>query len=284
MAGSEERSAEPGASPLERVRQAIQHSQYRDAITVTAKLPPRELHDDQAQPLIDCLLVAAAGLQDDSEDEVTAYNLVVGIGDALAGPESEVGSVQTKVENALFNKAVVLGHQGRNEEAIAVYDDVIHRSSSSAEPRPKEHAARALFNKGARLAGLDRPAQALAAYDELIERFVQSTESKVMQAVAKGMVNRGIALARLARFEEAITAFDDVLILWGSSPEPFFRERAALALLNKATALLKINRPDSALGAYQELIGRYCDDARESMKKQVALAEVLTASVQSGVS
>ena len=84
MAGSEERSAEPGASPLERVRQAIQHSQYRDAITVTAKLPPRELHDDQAQPLIDCLLVAAAGLQDDSEDEVTAYNLVVGIGDALA--------------------------------------------------------------------------------------------------------------------------------------------------------------------------------------------------------
>ena len=105
-----------------------------------------------------------------------------------------------------------------------------------------------------------------------------------MQAVAKGMVNRGIALARLARFEEAITAFDDVLILWGSSPEPFFRERAALALLNKATALLKLNRVDSALGAYQELIGRYSDDARDSMKKQVALAQVLSASVQSGVS
>ncbi len=284
MGGSQTKSTEPVDNPLSRVVSAIERSEYRTAITTTVALPRTDLGGDDLLPLMDAMLRAAAGLQDDSEDEVIAYNLVVGMGDSLPERASRDRKIQEKIESALFNKGVVLGHQGKSEEAIAVYDDLVRRFDDSRDPPSKENLAKALFNKGSRLAELSRPGEALAVYDELIKRFASAAEPRVVEALAKAMVNRGIALARLTRFDEAIADFDDVVILWGESPNPFFRERTALALLNKATALIKLGRPEGAMAAYEEIINRFAEDTAAEMLKQMSVARVLLESVRSGLS
>ncbi len=283
MGGSDMGSARPGAHPLAKIQQALRSSNYRDAISAAAALPTRDLAGDQLHPLMDAMLTAAAGLKDDSEDEVRAYNLVVGLGEALRGQEKREAAVEIKIENALFNKGVVLGRLGRSEEAIAVYDDLLRRYGGLSDPSSREHTARALFNKGARLADLNRPADALTVYGQLLERFGQSTEPKITEAVAKAMVNRGIALGRLRRYDEAVVAFDDVLILWADERNPFLQERVALALLNKATALMKLGRPEGTLASYEELVRRFANDRRPQLQRQVSIAKVLIESVRSGL-
>jgi tetratricopeptide (TPR) repeat protein len=52
---------------------------------------------------------------------------------------------------ALVNKGVALAALNRNEEAIALYDEVISRFSTATQPALQEQVARALVNKGSRL-------------------------------------------------------------------------------------------------------------------------------------
>ena len=54
-----------------------------------------------------------------------------------------------------------LGQLGRNEEAIAVYDDVVGRFGTATELPLLEEVARALVNKGVTLGQLGRNEEAI---------------------------------------------------------------------------------------------------------------------------
>ena len=78
-----------------------------------------------------------------------------------------------EVARALVNKGVTLGQLGRNEEAIAVYDDVVGRFGIATE---LPQVARALVNKGFALGQLDHSEEAIAVYDDVVGRFGTATE------------------------------------------------------------------------------------------------------------
>ena len=60
---------------------------------------------------------------------------------------------------------------GRNEEAIAAYDEVVRRYASRSEAQIAEWVAKALCNKGVRLGQMGRNEEAIAAHDEAVRRY-----------------------------------------------------------------------------------------------------------------
>jgi hypothetical protein len=60
------------------------------------------------------------------------------------------------VARALVNKGAVLGELGRNNEGLAVYDEVVGLFDTAAELPIREQVAKALFNKAGRLGQLGR--------------------------------------------------------------------------------------------------------------------------------
>jgi tetratricopeptide (TPR) repeat protein len=64
-----------------------------------------------------------------------------------------------------------LSQLGHNEEAIAIYDDVVGRFGAATELPLLEDVARALVNKGVTLTQLGRREEAIAVYDDVVRRF-----------------------------------------------------------------------------------------------------------------
>lgn len=257
---------------LDSVHDALKQGMYQDAIHVASLALQDELESEEMSFLMDALLAAAAGLSDNSTEELKAYTLVAEIGDALSDEDIYKVAVQLKVNSALFNKGVVLAQLGRWEEAIAVYDDLVSRTGGSREIGLRESAVRALFNKGASLSGHQHFEEAISVYDELVGRFASDTEPTLSEAVGKALINKGIALAELNRLSEAVAVLDEVVSRWGDSNDPILRERASKALLNKASALIQLSDSSEALATYDEILWRFGEDADPLLQEQVEIA------------
>jgi tetratricopeptide (TPR) repeat protein len=94
----------------------------------------------------------------------------------------------------MFNKGVTLGALNRNEEAIAVYDQLIERFGGAGEAALREQVAKALLNKGVRLGALNRSEESIAVYDQLIERFGGAGEAALRELLRR--VAKAIELSR----------------------------------------------------------------------------------------
>lgn len=259
---------------LDRVHKAIERADFRKAISAASAVPTTELDREQVSQLMDAMLAAAAGLSDGSIDELTAYDLVVRLGDRIARDDAYRPAVELRVNSALFNKGVVLAQMGRVDEAIAVYDDLVGRTGGARQLGLRENAVRALFNKGASLAGLHRHEEAVGVYDELVGTFSSEPGVVMNEAVGRAMVNKGIALAELDRLAEAVGVLDEVIKRWKDSTDPILRERVARALLNKATAMIQMGERAVARTVYETVEQLYGRDKTPSVREQVAIARV----------
>ncbi|MDA1312468.1 MAG: tetratricopeptide repeat protein [Acidobacteria bacterium] len=153
---------------------------------------------------------------------------------------------------ALFRKGLALEELGRNEEAIAVYDEVVERFGKAEEPALREQAARALFKKGFRLGEFGRHEEEIAVYDEVVERFVDAEEVALREPAAKALFNKGVALGQLGRHEEAIAVYDEVVARFVDAEEAALREQAAMALFCKGLTLAELQRNEEELAAYEQ--------------------------------
>jgi hypothetical protein len=70
-------------------------------------------------------------------------------------------AIRDRTVAALYDQAAELGRSGRMAEAIAAYDELLHRLGEAGEPAAQGLAAKALVNKGTCLGALGRAAEAL---------------------------------------------------------------------------------------------------------------------------
>jgi tetratricopeptide (TPR) repeat protein len=112
----------------------------------------------------------------------------------------------------------------RSEEAIAVYDDVVHRFGDATEPVIREQVAGALFNKGVGLGALNRSKEAIMVYDEVLRRFGEATEPGTREGVAGALRNKGCRLGVLKRTEEALAVYDDMIRRFADATEPAIQD------------------------------------------------------------
>jgi tetratricopeptide (TPR) repeat protein len=161
-------------------------------------------------------------------DESPASALEIIDAALLAQPARETAA------KALSAKAFTLGALGRNEDAIAVYDELLARFGSASELPLREQVAKGLRNKGFRLGALGRSEDEIAVYDDLLARFGNASEMPLREQVANGLFNKGFRLGALGRSEDAMAVYDDLLVRFGSSDEP-----ALITTVDRAKDALK---------------------------------------------
>jgi len=186
-------------------------------------------------------------------------------GDREPSPVSQERATQhAPVAWALFNKGVSLGVVGRTQEALASYDELLHRFGPATQSR------------GTKVGGLTFPdwlkkdRQAGAQQEE---------EAEVREPVAWALFNRGVILKSLGHTPEAVAVFDELLnrfakvkettlerltrpgwLKTSSQDDPHKKElrvQVAWALLNKATALGTLGRTQDSLETYDDILRRF---------------------------
>jgi tetratricopeptide (TPR) repeat protein len=96
--------------------------------------------------------------------------------------------------------------------------------------------------------------------------------------IATALLNKGIALSTFGRSAEAIAVYDELLARFGTATE--LREQVAKALVNKGNTLGKLNRSVEAIAAYDELLARFGTATELPLRKAIATAKSLKASMQ----
>ncbi len=268
------RDAEAAEPPdvLQGFRDAMSKADYRGAITLASQIDLNMLSADGRREVVFVLMDACLGLNDNSAEEIAGYDLIVRVGDLLAEDGPIDLRVQEQVANALGNKGLSLGTLDRNEEAIAVYEDVVRRFGDVQESALREQVANALGNKGFRLGALNRNEEAIATYDDLVRRFADAQEPALRASVAKALRNKGYSLGKLNRNEEAIASYEDLVRRFADAQEPAIREQVSTALLNKGIRLGALNRNEEAIAAYDDLVRRFAEAPESAPGASVAKA------------
>ncbi|WP_028927894.1 tetratricopeptide repeat protein [Pseudonocardia acaciae] len=144
--------------------------------------------------------------------------------------------------------------QGRQADALALYDQLIARSPEQII----DVVART--NRAALLADMGHPERAVAALDEVLTRHDPDAPGtpELAQYGFSVRVDRAGLLDELGRVDEALAAYDQLLAQYDRHRWPEAREMVDTALLNRA-ALLAHGRPQEALDQYRELLTRTDD-------------------------
>ena len=183
-------------------------------------------------------------------------------------------SVELEVANRLIDEAVGLRNQNRAEEALVVFDEIVHRFGESETPNLSGLVAKAFVSKGTTLGRLNRAEEALASFDEVVRRFGASSSSALIEHVVQAMVNKGVALSELNRPEDALHAFDEVLGRFGDRHTVALLEPLAVAHFYSGLTLAGLNRPEKAIAAFDEMVRRFGESDAPAVLDLVSTALV----------
>jgi tetratricopeptide (TPR) repeat protein len=89
------------------------------------------------------------------------------------------------VARALVNKGLTLGILDRNEEEIAVCDEVLSRFGNAQEPLLREQAAKALFIKGSAFETQGNKKSAIDSYEEALALYGDDKGAKIEELVSR---------------------------------------------------------------------------------------------------
>jgi tetratricopeptide (TPR) repeat protein len=254
---------------LEKVRDALRRSQYREAIQQGLTISPHDLNQTQLKELMAAISTATLVLNDGSTEELDGHDLVVSIGDMLLQQKVDEPILRERIAKALFRKGYRLGDLNRIEEGLGVYDELLRRFDKADELALRDLVARALVNKGYWLATLNRN-EAIVVCDDVVKRFGEATEPSLREHIAKALVNKAFALGNLNRSEEAITVYDEVIKRFDEATESALRESVAMALRSKGNRLGKLNRSEEAITVYDEVIKRFGEATEPGLREHVA--------------
>ncbi|MBI2679372.1 MAG: SIR2 family protein [Candidatus Solibacter usitatus] len=270
----EEQLARPSQaeSLLESFRNAVRQSDNRTAIRLASQIPLEGLTVEQLREVSAVLVNAGPALNDNSDEELRSYDLTVTIANRLDAFSPSEPSTKTQVSIALVNKAITLGTLNRNEDAIAVCEEVTRRFGDATELALRQQVATALSIKAFRLGALNRGQEEIAAYDEVTRRFGDATDLVLRERIARALFNKALTLGTLKRSQEEIAAFDEVTRRFGDATELALREPVAKALVNKAFRLGTLDRNEEAIAVYDEVARRFGDATELPLCQQVAMA------------
>jgi tetratricopeptide (TPR) repeat protein len=174
----------------------------------------------------------------------------------------------------LFARANALAGLERNEDAIAVYNEIDQRYGTDMLPALRERVAKALVNKGVGLGQLNRNEEEIAVYDQIDQRYGTEMLPALREQVAKALFNKGISLDQLDCSEDAIAVYDQIDQRYGTEMLPALREQVAKALFNKGVRLGQLYRREEEIAVYDLIDQRYGADALPTLREQVAKALV----------
>lgn len=254
---------------IESLRDAIRRSQYHQAIKLATIIYNSELSLQQLRELMEAMWSAANELDDNSDEELSSYDLFINIADTLLWEKIEDSTLPERIAKVLNYKGFTLGVLNRNEDAISAYDEVVRVFGDSSETVIKELVAKALNNKGVLLGVLNRDEDAISVYDKVVMQFGDSNEIAIKEMVAIALNNKGIIHGVLNSNEDAISVYKEVIRRFGDSNETALKIQVAKALVEYGFRLGVINRIEDAISAFDEIIRRFGDSNETAIKESV---------------
>ena len=193
---------------------------------------------------------------------------------AVRKSEFYVPPEEVSLANELLKKALALAEEGRPDDAVDAWDEIVRRFGTTKEVVLQGSVAIALFGKGAALLALNRLDEALSACDEVLCRFGASDAVPLLVSVALAMERKGAALRLLNRVDEAVAAWSALVDRFGESGESMIVEQVATALENQAVALLGLDRLEEVLAVSDEVVRRFGGSEAPEIQDSVAVALV----------
>jgi tetratricopeptide (TPR) repeat protein len=164
---------------------------------------------------------------------------------------------------ARFGESVILGQQGKLEDAIAIHDEIDRRYAEDAAPSVREQLAKALIYKGKILTAQDKLDAALDLYDEIDRRFGQDVSLGVRLQVAQALLCKSEAPDEAM----AIAVCDEIVRRYKTDPSPAMRLLVAGALAQKSKALYD---KTAGIAICDEMIRCYGEDTSPATRLLVA--------------
>nr|MBA3441711.1 SIR2 family protein [Pyrinomonadaceae bacterium] len=175
-------------SQLEKVRDALRRSQYREAIEQGRTIRTDNMTATQLRELMNAMWSAASLLNDNSIEELNGYDMVITIDGIMVERKIEEPSLREMVAKALVSKGYRLGVLNRNEEAVAAYDEVVKRFGEATEAGLREQVAWALNGIGFQM--ICEAKQSWANDDEQLARSILfKAQEKITSALERAPEN-----------------------------------------------------------------------------------------------
>ena len=166
-------------------------------------------------------------------------------------------AVVDAVAGVLLNKGIVLVTAHRNDEALAVWDEVERRFGNSDEAGISKHVASALVSKGTTLVHMNRAEDAVGVWSDVVRRFGEDGSPLYREEIATAVLNSVAVLGSLNRPDEALEVCDEALRRFGSGDEPYDIEAVANTLVNKGALLVALDRTEEGFAAWDEVVRRF---------------------------
>lgn len=182
------------------------------------------------------------------------------------------GATDEQVAHALLNQGVMLGRQGKSEEEIANYQQVVKCYGDSPLSALQELVAQVLVNQGVALGQQGKPEEEIAFYQQVVKRYGDSPLPALQEQVAMALFNQGVTLGQQGNSEEAIACYQQVVKRYGDTPSPALQEFVAKALVNQGAVLGRKDKHEEANACYQQVVARYGDSPLPALQEQVASA------------
>jgi len=146
-----------------------------------------------------------------------------------------------------YPRALALLQEGKQEQAIGLFDEII-----AEQPRRAE----AHYKRANALNQLQRWEDALAGYDRAVQ---------IDPNFAYAYCNRGTVLERLRRWDEALYSYERAVAL---------NPGDALTLFNRGSVLRELKRFDAALASYEQAIAQRPDYVEAYVNRGHVLQEM----------
>jgi hypothetical protein len=184
-----------------------------------------------------------------------------------------------QVVSELILKAVALVRDGRPDEALPVYDDLVRRFGTDSDPTVIRLVRRARISGTDALCRLQRFEDAATHCGEIMERYGADPDPVVVADVLSARLIQLLALAQLQRFDEAASCSGEIDSICdgydsGGAGDLGIRVRQVhvSALFLTSVILLLQGRPDDALAVSGEITDRFGADRDPEVRRQVARA------------
>lgn len=163
---------------------------------------------------------------------------------------SEMAELQV---TALYDKAIALHRQGRTEDALAVFDELVARFEGDHSPEVKICVISALHTKGNVLDESGQFGRARQVYDSVIRRIGDSESPVILREAAMTLLSKGVSLAMSNQLTDALVCFDEVIDRFEDHRSGEVAEAVARARFNRALALERLGESQRAMEEYDQL-------------------------------
>lgn len=186
---------------LRRVIQAMRRSEVHEAIELAGRINIKEskLDETQLRELMNAMRLAAAGLFENSEEELQAHDIAIAAGKKLLEKIPGDVGVRESVADAIGVKGDVLRALGRYDEALKLPAEVEKIVGDSTDVQLRRQMAKALLSRGTTYRDMKYFAGAAqkkemeqkeaAAYRSVSARFGDSKDAGTAFYVAAAMQN-----------------------------------------------------------------------------------------------